>query len=112
MLAGCAGLPTSGQVQQGLPADADANPPDFSFLPDRPQPGASPDEIVEGFIRAGSGPGLTANWERAREFLAPAIRDKWNPTASVTVDILGDRVTSSSSEGSVTHVGRGRRDRR
>ncbi|GAA1946303.1 GerMN domain-containing protein [Microbacterium deminutum] len=102
VLSACAGLPTSGQVYPGLPADADANPPDFSFLPDRPQPGATPKEIVEGFIRAGSGPGLTETWERAREFLAPEIRDKWKPTAVVTVDVLGDRVYTSAAEGSVS----------
>lgn len=102
VLTACAGLPTSGPVHAGLAADENSNPPDFSFLPDRPQPGASPTEIVEGFIRAGSGPGLTENWERAREFLAPSIRDSWQPAASVTVDILGDRVYSSTAEGSVS----------
>lgn len=102
-LAACAGLPTSGPVHAGLPADADdGNPPDVAFLPDRPQPGATPEEIVEGFIRAGSGPGLTENWERAREFLAPAIRDEWKPTKSVTVDVAGDREITSTAEGSVT----------
>ncbi|GAA1985229.1 LpqB family beta-propeller domain-containing protein [Microbacterium pumilum] len=102
VLSACVGLPTSGQVNPGLALDEDAAPPDFSFLPDRPQPGATPEEIVQGFIRAGSGPGLAENWERAREFLAPAIRDSWQPTESVTVDILSDRVYSSTDEDSVT----------
>ena len=29
-------------------------------------------------------PGITGDWERAREFLAPDIRDSWKPTAGVT----------------------------
>ena len=55
-LSACAGLPTSGPVTPGLPAGTDAGNPDFSFRPDSPQPGATPEQIVTGFIRAGSGP--------------------------------------------------------
>jgi hypothetical protein len=102
VLAGCAGLPTSGPVNAGLDADTDAAPPNVAFLPDRPQPGATPEEIVQGFIRAGSGPGVTGEWERAKEFLAPEIRGTWDPTAGVTIDLSGDRVYSSTGTGSVT----------
>lgn len=101
-LAGCAGLPTSGPVNAGLDADTDAAPPNVAFLPDRPQPGATPEEIVQGFIRAGSGPGVTGEWERAKEFLAPEIRGTWNPTAGVTIDLSSERVYSSTSAGSVS----------
>ena len=55
-LAGCSGLPTAGPVNPGLPADAEAGNPDFAFQPDSPQPGATPEEIVDGFIRAGHRP--------------------------------------------------------
>ncbi len=72
VLSACAGLPTSGPVNAGNDADADVAPPDFSFLPDHPQPGATPEEIVEGFIRAGSGPGITGDWERVVINLRPA----------------------------------------
>ncbi len=102
VLAACAGLPTSGPVNAGLESDANAAPPDVAFLPDRPQPGATPEEIVQGFIRAGSGPGVTGEWERAKEFLAPEIRGTWDPTAGVTIDLSGDRVYSSTEEGSVS----------
>jgi hypothetical protein len=102
VLSACAGLPTSGPVNEGNDADAEVAPPDFSFLPDHPQPGATPEEIVEGFIRAGSGPGITGDWERAREFLAPDIRSAWKPTAGVTIDLSSDRVYSSTAEDSVS----------
>ncbi len=102
VLSACAGLPTSGPVNAGNDADEDVAPPDFSFLPDHPQPGATPEEIVEGFIRAGSGPGITGDWERAREFLAPDIRSSWKPTAGVTIDLSSDRVYSSAAEDSVS----------
>ncbi len=102
VLSACAGLPTSGPVNPGLEADAGAPPPNLSLLPDRPRPGATPEEIVQGFIRAGSGPGITGDWERAREFLAPSIRSSWKTTASVTIDLSGDRVYSSTDEGSIS----------
>lgn len=98
-LAACAGLPMSGSVQAGLPPGA-SSPPDFGFLPDKPQPGASPEQIVEGFIRAGSGP--DNNWATARLYLAPRIRETWNPDAGVTVDLLADRKTATVGDDKVT----------
>lgn len=95
-LAGCAGLPTDGPVNVGLAVE-DAAPPDVvSFFPDKPQPGASPQQVVEGFIRAGSGP--TGNWETARLYLDPLLREQWKPEAGVTIDVLSDRLPSVTSE--------------
>ena len=88
-LTACTGLPTSGPVLQGLPAGAAAGPPAVSFLPDRPQPGATPQQIVEGFIRAGQG--SSGGWQTARLFLSPSFRDAWKPTAGVTVDAFNER---------------------
>ncbi|WP_439591504.1 GerMN domain-containing protein [Microbacterium sp.] len=92
-LTACAGLPTGGAVQEGLPAGSDDGPPDISFRPTGPQPGATPEQIVDGFLLAGSGPAATAGseWSTAREFLGATFRDQWNPSAQVTVDILADR---------------------
>jgi len=98
-LTACGSLPTTGQVQPGLPAGDVATAPEFAFIPAGPQPGASPEEIVDGFIRAGTG--AAGGWERAREFLAPSLRDEWDPTASVTVDI-GEREFTSPTEGQVS----------
>jgi hypothetical protein len=101
-LAGCAGLPTSGPVNPGLEAGAGAGDPDLAFRPDSPQPGATPQEIVDGFIRAGTGPGKDGTWPVAKEYLAPALRATWDPTASVTIDEPGDRFYSSSAEDQVS----------
>ncbi|GAA1926154.1 LpqB family beta-propeller domain-containing protein [Microbacterium aoyamense] len=92
-LTACAGLPTGGAVQEGLPAGSDDGPPDISFRPTGPQPGATPEQIVDGFLLAGSGPAATggSEWSTAREFLGASFRDQWNPSAQVTVDILADR---------------------
>lgn len=97
-LSACAGLPTSGPVNAGVDPDSDAAPPNISFIPDRPQPGASPVQIVDGFLRAGSGP--TDNWSTAREYLAPGT--DWNPAASVTIDVFGTRVTRELDDDTVS----------
>ena len=89
VLTACAGLPLTGPVNPGRPLDEEAGVPDFSFVPDSPSPGASPQQIVEGFIAAGSGP--RRNWETAQEYLAPQFRAQWRPRAGVIVDLPGDR---------------------
>lgn len=86
-LTACAGLPLTGTVQGGRSVGEQLPGPDFLRLPDRPQPGATPEEIVDGFLRAGAGP--VSDWARAREFLAPALRDTWDPTAGVIIEPTG-----------------------
>jgi hypothetical protein len=82
-LTACTGLPTAGPVNPGVVAGAVA-PPEFTFTPQKPQDGASPEQIVQGFIDAGSG--SDQGWATARLYLAPSFRDRWEPRASVTVD--------------------------
>lgn len=103
ILASCAGLPTTGKVNYGLSTGDAPDSVDTSFLlPDSPQPGASPEQIVEGFIRAGSGPGVGARWDRAREFLTPDFAEAWDPSAGVIVDVFEDRSPVELDEGTVS----------
>lgn len=98
-LTGCAGLPTSGPVNPGLAAGDGPEVPDFSFSPDRPQPGATPEQIVEGFVAAATG--FQNDWEIAKLFLAPDARDAWDPEAGVTIDRPGSRRVGSLQGGTV-----------
>lgn len=91
LLAACTGMPTSGPVNPGLPPADGSDSPPIAFLPDRPQPGATPEQIVDGFLRAGSGP--SDSWAVARSYLAPGTA--WQPTAGVTVDHLPDRALTT-----------------
>ena len=100
VLSACAGLPTTGPVNPGMALDDDARPPDISFVADPPQPGATPREIVEGFIRAGSG--TRGEWATAREYLTTDAREVWNPFAGVTVDDFADREYIESAEDAIT----------
>ncbi|MAP64935.1 MAG: hypothetical protein CMH34_14590 [Microbacterium sp.] len=89
LLAACAGLPTTGPVNPGIAPGEEPPPPDFFYIPEGPQPGASPEEIVRGFVEAGTGP--ADNWATARLFLSTSLAETWDPTAGVTVDDRGDR---------------------
>jgi hypothetical protein len=54
LLAGCARIPTSGPVGKSSESSA-GNLSAPVFLPAAPQPGASPETIIDYFYRAGSG---------------------------------------------------------
>ena len=102
VVSGCAGFPTSGPPEYGLESGGTGNgSPNVNFIPNRPQPGATPQEIVEGFIDAGSGPGVAENWDVAREFLAPSLAETWRPETSVTVDERAERDYVETGDGEV-----------
>jgi hypothetical protein len=96
-LAGCVGLPTSGPVQAGRTAVADDGQPALDFRPDGPQPGASPQQIIDGFVTAASSP--EDGWAIAQSFLAPDYRSDWNPQAGVLVDVFADREYAVAEDG-------------
>ncbi|WP_292832245.1 LpqB family beta-propeller domain-containing protein [Microbacterium sp.] len=89
ILSACAGLPTVGPVNVGLSVTEGEADGDFVFIPDGPAAGATPQQIVEGFIAAGSGP--RGNWATAREFLSDSAKALWKPQAGVTVYNPGER---------------------
>lgn len=79
-LAACGGIPTSGPVIQGRALD-DARIVDRSVLVRGPEPGASPQEIVQGFLQSQAG--FVDNHQVARLYLVDGQR--WRPDAAVTV---------------------------
>ncbi|WP_278101055.1 LpqB family beta-propeller domain-containing protein [Microbacterium proteolyticum] len=98
VLSACTGLPTTGYVNPGRGPEGDQTQ-QFAFVPDGPLEDASPAEIVEGFLRAGSGP--ADDWATAKLFLAPGTQ--WDPRARVTIDRLADRRATAVPDG--TSVG-------
>ena len=77
-LAGCAGIPSSGSVEQGTIIDLGPDI-DVAFNPLGPQPGASQEEILQGFIDAATNP--RDDFDVARSFLATGFRAEWDPDA-------------------------------
>lgn len=95
----CAGLPTSGPVNAGRPVTEEEGDSDVAFVPAGPSRGATPAQIVEGFIAAGSG--TRNNWETAQQFLTPDFRATWRPQAGVTVYRAGERALAEPAEGEI-----------
>ncbi|MEP7036566.1 MAG: GerMN domain-containing protein, partial [Actinomycetota bacterium] len=87
-LSACGGLPTVSAVQQGSLVGEQAAQP-IRVQPDGPSFGATPDQIVRGFIRAGAGAGFDDDHAIARSFLTPNVKDDWQPDSGVQV--FGDR---------------------
>lgn len=101
VLAGCATIPTSGQINEGPAVAIDNQELIYRAIPQPPQPGMSPEELVEGFLAASSsaGDGYTV----AREFLTPAAAAAWSPLSVVRVYDNSGIQTRLTAPGSV-HV--------
>jgi len=97
VLTACAGLPVSGPVKIGRSVTEADEAPDVSFNPDEPTPGMTPQQVVEGFIDAGTGP--RNDWGIARMFLT--ADNGWRPNTGVTVYAPGQRSVVETAEGEV-----------
>ncbi|MGP6171483.1 GerMN domain-containing protein [Microbacterium sp. A196] len=83
-LTACTSLPMSGEANAGLSVDDVDFDPDISQIAARPLEGASPEQIVEGFLDAALTP--DNGWAIAREFLTPQLAATWRPSAGVSID--------------------------
>jgi hypothetical protein len=82
-LAGCAQLPTKVDIKSG-PELVAPEAADFSYyIPTGPSDGSSQQEIVSGFLAAGTGP--QNDYSVAREFLTDEFAQRWNPAAEVLI---------------------------
>ncbi len=86
-LSGCAGIPSSGEVQSGggpiVPVDA--------LVPVAPVPGDSdePITLTDNFIQA-SAAGVSGTFAPAQAYLTASAQQTWDPEAKVTVFGSGD----------------------
>lgn len=103
VLAGCASVPTSGPIRQGPPITVDEQNLIYRAIPQPPQPGMSPDEVVRAFIAASSS--SSDAYSVAREFLTPAAAAQWDPRESVRVyDSTGIQTKVTGDTVAVTAV--------
>ncbi len=85
-LVGCQGLPSTSPVQPGRAVDEQVGSSARMIVPP-PDPGASQEQVVRGFLRAGAGfqePGDNGEIV-AKSYLAPESVARWVPTSLVTV---------------------------
>lgn len=82
-LPGCATLPSSGPVRKGNDLQLQRENPGVRPIGQPPVRGADPEDIVLGFLRAGAdfGDGHAV----ARQYLAPAVRERWRPGAGASL---------------------------
>jgi hypothetical protein len=83
-LSACGGLPTDSAVQQGSPV-GEAAAQAVRAQPDGPATGATPEQVVRGFLRAGAGAGFADDHAVARSFFTPSVKDEWLPDSGVEV---------------------------
>ncbi|WP_072312942.1 LpqB family beta-propeller domain-containing protein [Agrococcus sp. Marseille-P2731] len=81
-LAGCVAIPDAGPVVEGQ-VDANEQTNDFVFLAQEPQPGATQEEIILGFLGAAISP--ADDYAIAREYLGVGAAESWDPDARVIV---------------------------
>ena len=94
---GCGQIPKSGPVGQSDSGQAGREVSAYNFNPDPPSDGASAEEVVRGFLNAGTGP--AEDYRVAREYLAPELATEWNPVAQ-TYTYRGEaKITPGSEEG-------------
>ena len=82
LLAGCASLPTDGQVHPGVEAGQDEGV--GYVVADDPQPGDDPAQMMHGFQTAAVA-GIADDFNTARKFLTQPTRAEWDPAAQVVI---------------------------
>ena len=82
-LSGCVSIPTSGGIVS-VPGDLPEPGIGIPF-PAGPEPDATPEQIVAGFVRAGEAGVYSDNFEKALEFLTPATGQTWQPRGGTVV---------------------------
>jgi hypothetical protein len=82
VLVACTAIPSSGPVNS-TDRSTGVDTSDVDFLPPGPSTGATPEEIIAGFIAAGTA--AQDNYRVARSYLAERVKEEWNPNASVLI---------------------------
>lgn len=94
-LSGCASLPVSGPVRIGPDLAQPSDDNSFYYSPSSPVDGATPTEILSGFLSAGTAP--QNDYSIAREFLGESIRATWNPNQELLIQRATPRITVSEN---------------
>lgn len=101
-LTGCASLPMAGPVRIGPDLVPTTDGESFYYSPSSPVEGATQEEILSGFIAAGTGP--QNDYAVAREYLSESIRSTWNPNQEMLIQRSSPAVEISSQDTAVLEV--------
>lgn len=92
---GCAQLPRDGEIKVGPNIESGLETDYLYYSPAGPVDGASQEEILKGFISAGTGP--QNGYAIAREYLSKELSAKWDPNMRVVVQDGQPQITFSAS---------------
>lgn len=102
LLGGCASLPSNLNVEAG-PELSTPDQQDLSFYsPASPLPGATPSEIVSGFLAAGTGP--QNDYQVAREYLTDDFAARWRPGQQTLIRLGAYELEPASEVALVVNV--------
>lgn len=102
LLSGCASLPSNVNIEIG-PELSTPDQQELSFYsPASPLPGASPSEIVSGFLSAGTGP--QNDYQVAREYLTESFASRWRPGEQTLIRVGAYDLQSASDAVQVVSV--------
>lgn len=96
VLSGCARLPQDGPVGTSEPLSGNDTQVNYTFTPPGPAEGASPQEIIRGFLAAGTG--VQDDYATAREFLTQEAAANWEPEARTIVYTAEPALVPSASD--------------
>lgn len=101
ILTGCAQLPRSGAIVVGPDLGSELTGDILYYSPQGPAVDASQEEIISGFLNAGTGP--QNDYATAREFLTEGFKSSWSPTDEVLIQDGRPTInTTPSGNSSVT----------
>ncbi len=99
VVSGCAGIPSSGPVVQ-VPDDGDLGQSAVRYSPARPLPGASPEQIVRGYLDAMLA--FPASSRTASAFLTPEAAQEWRASSQFRIysnpEVTGSREPAARSD--------------
>lgn len=97
-LTGCASIPTSGPLGVSTTSPTQANDGRLLFSAAGPREGMTPEEIIEGFYKAGVD--TNDDYKTAREYLTTEFAGTWNPSAKAIIYDADPAVVANVQEGS------------
>ena len=95
-IAGCAQLPRSGEIKVGPEIQGDISSDYLYYSPSGPSNGETQQDILNGFINAGTGP--QNDYEAAREYLTQSYKTKWNPNSEVLIQQGNPTISFNSNQ--------------
>lgn len=98
VLVACGGLPVDTTVQPGLDVNG-VNAPPLQYVPPGPRPGATPDEVLRGFLVGGTASGGV--YDVARAFLTNSVARSWVPDSAAVIYDSSSPLTISAVTGNV-----------